>query len=54
MLPDASQGGWAITQGIRGTVEFQTPLGGRIAPLGLRAATIPGGFTVTSIPLMER
>jgi len=54
MLTDPSSGGWAVTKGIRGTVEFLTPSGGRIAPLGLRAATIPGGFTITSIPVMIR
>jgi sugar lactone lactonase YvrE len=54
MLTDPSSGGWLATKGIRGTVEFQTPSGGHIAPLGLRTATIPGGFTMTSIPVMER
>jgi large repetitive protein len=53
MLTDTSSGGWAITAGIRGTIELETPAGGQIAPLGLRAASIPGRFTVTSIPLMS-
>jgi hypothetical protein len=52
MLTDTSNGGWAFTENVRGTVEFVTPLGGQIAPLGLRAATIPGGFTITTIPVM--
>jgi hypothetical protein len=52
MLTDTSGGGWASTAGVRGTVEFQTPSGGQIAPLGLRAAAIPGGFTITTIPVM--
>jgi hypothetical protein len=39
---------------VRGTVEFDTPSGGQIAPLGLRAASIPGGFTITTIPVMVR
>jgi len=54
MLTDTASGGWAVTAGVRGTIEFDTPLGGRIAPLGLRAATIPGGFTITTIPVMLR
>jgi hypothetical protein len=39
---------------MRGTVEFVTPSGGQIAPLGLRAAMIPGGFTITTIPVMTK
>jgi len=54
MLTDTSSGGWAFTAGKRGTVEFDTPASGQIAPLGLRAASIPGGFTVTTIPVMEK
>jgi len=54
MLTDMSAGGWDITAGVRGTIEFDTPTGGRIAPLGLRFAAIPGGFTITTIPVMER
>ena len=54
MLTDTSAGGWAVTKGVRGTIEFDTPLGGQIAPLGLRVATIPGGFTITTIPVMEK
>jgi hypothetical protein len=53
MLTDTSSGGWAVTAGVRGTVEFDTPSGGRIAPLGLRAASISGGFTITTIPVMQ-
>lgn len=54
MLTDASSGGWPVTAGVRGTIEFDTPSGGQIAPLGLRTATIPvgGGFTITTIPVM--
>ena len=54
MLTDTSSGGWKITEGIRGTIELARPSGGQIAPLGLRAASIPGRFTVTSIPVMPR
>ena len=54
MLTDMSAGGWDVTAGVRGTIEFDTPTGGRIAPLGLRFAAIPGGFTITTIPVMER
>jgi hypothetical protein len=52
LLTDVAHGGWAFTAGVRGTLEFLTPSGGQIAPLGLRVATIPGGFTVTTIPVM--
>ena len=52
MLTDISSGGWAFAENVRGTVEFDTPTGGQIAPLGLRAAAIPGGFTITTIPVM--
>jgi hypothetical protein len=54
MLTDTSNGGWAFTANMRGTVEFVTPSGGQIAPLGLRAAMIPGGFTITTIPVMTK
>ncbi|MGA2435094.1 MAG: BACON domain-containing protein [Bryobacteraceae bacterium] len=53
MLTDTSSGGWAVTAGVRGTVEFDTPSGGQIAPLGLRAASIAGGFTITTIPVIK-
>lgn len=54
LLTDTSSGGWAVTAGMRGTIEFDTPAGGWIAPLGLRAATIPSGYTITTIPVMVR
>jgi hypothetical protein len=53
MLTDTSAGGWAITAGMRGIIEFHTPVRGHIAPLGLRFAALPEGFTMTSIPVME-
>jgi hypothetical protein len=53
LLTDVSSGGWAVTAGVRGTIELDTPSGGRIAPLGLRVAAISGGFTVTTIPVMQ-
>ena len=53
MLTDAAQG-YPATAGIRGTIEFDTPSGGQIAPLGLRAASIPGGYTVTTIPVFTK
>jgi hypothetical protein len=52
-LTDTSSGGWAVTAGVRGTLEFDTPSGGRIAPLGLRIAPISGGFTIATIPVMQ-
>jgi len=52
-LTDTASGGWKVTQGVRGTIEFDTPAGGQIAPLGLRAAAISSGFTITTIPVME-
>ena len=52
MLTDATQG-FPVTAGVRGTITFLTPGGGQIAPLGLRVATIPGGFTITTIPVMS-
>ena len=54
MLTDTSSGGWATTVGIRSTLEFDTPSGGHIAPLSLRAASIAGGFTTTTIPVMTQ
>jgi hypothetical protein len=51
MLTDPTQG-FPVTVGVRGTITFLTPALGQIAPLGLRAATIPGGFTITTIPVM--
>jgi hypothetical protein len=54
LLSDTSKGGWAFTAGVRGTLEFDTPSGGQIAPIGLRVAMIPGGFTITTIPVMTK
>jgi len=53
MLTDASQG-FPVTAGKRGTITFETPTGGQIAPLGLRAASISSGFTITTIPVMTK
>ncbi len=54
MLTDATQG-YPVTAGKRGTVEFVTPQGGQISPLGLRASTTsPGSFAVTTIPVIEK
>jgi hypothetical protein len=41
---------------VRGTVEFDTPSGGRISVLGLRANAIPNssGFAITSLPLLAQ
>ena len=47
MLTDAQQG-FPITAGIRGTVEFDTPQGGQIAVLGLRA----NGPAITTLPVL--
>jgi hypothetical protein len=54
MLTDTASGGWAVTSGVRGTIEFVTPTGGQIAPLGLRVAATSGGYTITTIPVMAR
>jgi len=54
MLTGPPSGFPAIPAGVRGTIEFDTPTGGQIAPLGLRASTISGGFTITTIPLLTR
>lgn len=53
MMTDTSSGGWAVTAGVRGTIEFDTPSGGWIAPFGLRAAPISGSFTIATIPVMQ-
>ena len=53
MLTDSTYG-FPVTAGVRGTVEFDTPSGGQISVLGLRANAIPNssGFAVTSIPTL--
>ncbi|MGA2435928.1 MAG: hypothetical protein ABSG25_11640 [Bryobacteraceae bacterium] len=44
-----------MTTSKRGTVEFTTPQGGQISPLGLRASPTPlGGFAITTIPVMTQ
>jgi len=45
---------YGVTTAKRGTVEFRTPVGGRISVLGLRAAPIgeSGNFAVTTIPVL--
>lgn len=47
MLTDATYG-FPVTAGKRGTVEFDTPQGGRISVLGLRA----NGSALTSLPVL--
>ncbi len=47
MLPD-SKLGFPVTAGKRGTVEFDTPQGGQISVLGLRA----NGNALTSLPVL--
>jgi hypothetical protein len=42
----------AITSG-RGTIEFDTPYEGQIAPIGLRVAPTSVAFTVTTVPVMQ-
>jgi hypothetical protein len=49
MLTDSRQG-FPMTAGKRGTIEFQTPAGGRISALGIRAA----GSVITTIPVLAR
>jgi hypothetical protein len=50
MLDNAALG-FPITAGKRGTVEFQTPSGGRIGALGIRA-TATGA--ITTIPVLAK
>ena len=49
MLTDSTHG-FPVTAGKRGTVEFQTPSGGRISALGIRAA----GSVITTIPVLAK
>jgi hypothetical protein len=53
LLTDSTYG-FPVTAGVRGTVEFDTPSGGQISVLGLRANAIPNssGFAVTTIPTL--
>ncbi|MDR3738109.1 MAG: hypothetical protein P4L40_03725 [Terracidiphilus sp.] len=51
MLDDSAQG-FPITAGRRGTVEFQTPSGGRISALGIRAVTATN--VITTIPVLAK
>src|SRR5581483_2130934 len=52
LLADTSTG-YPVTANNRGTVEFDTPAGGQISVLGLRAAPIGNGsFSVTTIPVI--
>jgi hypothetical protein len=39
-----------VTAGKRGTIEFQTPGGGQISALGIRAA----GSVITTIPVLAK
>lgn len=49
MLTDTLHGGYAQTAGQRGTVEFDTPSGGQISVLGLRANN---GKALTTLPVL--
>jgi len=49
MLTDSTLG-FPVTTGKRGTVEFQTPSGGQISALGIRAA----GSVITTIPVLAK
>jgi hypothetical protein len=51
MLSDTQHGGYAQTAGIRGTVEFDTPVGGQISVLGLRANN---GKALTTLPVLAQ
>ncbi len=54
LLADQAAGGWPATAGRRGTIEFAAPSGRGIAPLGLRVAPTSAGFTMTTIPVMQK
>jgi hypothetical protein len=51
MLTDPNQG-FPATAGMRGTVEFQAPSGGRISALGIRAVTATN--VITTIPVLAK
>jgi sugar lactone lactonase YvrE len=51
MLTDTQHGGYAQTAGKRGTVEFDTPSGGQISVLGLRANN---GKALTTLPVLAQ
>ena len=51
MLTDSTHG-FPVTAGKRGTVEFQTPSGGRISALGIRAVTATN--VITTIPVLAK
>ena len=51
MLTDAVQG-FPATASKRGTIEFQTPSGGRISALGIRAVTATN--VITTIPVLAK
>ena len=50
VLSDAARGGYAVTAGIRGTVEFGAPAGVPISVLGIRST--PPNFALTTIPAL--
>jgi hypothetical protein len=47
---------YPVTSGMRGTVEFTTPAGGRISVLGLRTSptAVSGSFAVTTLPVLVK
>jgi hypothetical protein len=51
MLTDAAQG-FPATAGMRGTIEFEVPAGGRISALGIRA--VASTHVITTIPVLAR
>jgi hypothetical protein len=51
MLTDLDMG-FPVTAGKRGTVEFQTPSGGRISALGIRA--VAATHVITTIPVLAK
>jgi hypothetical protein len=51
MLTDLDMG-FPVTAGKRGTVEFQTPGGGRISALGIRA--VAATHVITTIPVLAK
>lgn len=44
---------YPVTANIRGTIEFDTPPGGQISVLGIRATPLGAGFTMTTVPPLD-
>ena len=51
VLSDAANG-FPVTANTRGTVEFDTPLGGQISVLGIRTTPVGASKTITTVPAL--